>query len=90
MVISKDIWRDVLEVLKKHKISYTTHLETRDVRRPVDMSEITVYDTHIQINLIVPDRFDDLKSESDHKCHLGVRACFDYPNSCYKCPKPFV
>lgn len=61
MVITKSMWKDVQEVLKKHKISYTTHLETRDIRHPIDMSEVTVYDTHIQINLIVPDYFDDLK-----------------------------
>lgn len=59
MIISKEIWEDVLDVLKKHKISYTEHFERRDIPRPMECSDITVDDKHIQINLVIPDYFEE-------------------------------
>lgn len=47
MNISKEIWKEIFDVLKKHKISYTTHYENDD--------------RHIQINLVIPDYFEDSK-----------------------------
>ena len=59
MNTSKEVWREILDVLKKHKISYTTHYESRDIQRAMEYSDITVQDKHIQINLVIPDYFDD-------------------------------
>lgn len=61
MNISKGIWEEVLDVLKKHKISYTTHCESRDIQKAMEYSDVTVQDKHIQINLVVPDYFEDDK-----------------------------
>jgi len=58
--ISKEVWKDVLDVLKKHKISYTTHLESRDISMPMGECEKTVQDRHIQINLVIPDCFGEI------------------------------
>ena len=59
MKITKEVWRDVLDILKKHKISYTTHYETRDIQCPMEYPDVVVMDKHIQINLVIPDYFDD-------------------------------
>ena len=61
MNISKDIWNDVLAVLSKHKIPYTTHYENRDIQRSIEQEDITVMDKHIQINLVIPDYLEDGK-----------------------------
>ena len=57
--ISKEIWKEVLDVLKRHKISYTTHYESRDIQKAMEYPDITVHDKHIQINLVIPDFFED-------------------------------
>ena len=59
MNISKEIWKEVLDVLKKHNISYTTHYESRDIQKAMEYPDITVQDKHIQINLVIPDFFED-------------------------------
>ena len=59
MNISKEIWKEVLDVLKRHKISYTTHYESRDIQKAMEYPNITVQDMHIQINLVIPDFFED-------------------------------
>ena len=59
MNISKEIWRDILSVLGKHKIPYTTHYERRDIQRAMEYPDVTVCDLHIQINLVIPDCFED-------------------------------
>lgn len=59
MNISKEIWKEVLDVLKRHKISYTTHYESRDIQKAIEYPDITVQDKHIQINLVIPDFFED-------------------------------
>lgn len=61
MNISKEIWKEILDVLKKHKISYTTHYESRDIQRAMEYPNITVQDKCIQINLTIPDFFEDDK-----------------------------
>ena len=61
MNVSKEVWKEILDVLKKHKISYTTHYENRDIQRAMEYSDITVQDKHIQINLVIPDYFDEEK-----------------------------
>lgn len=57
--ISKEIWKEVLDVLKKHRIPYTTHYESRDVQRAMEYADVTVQDKHIQINLVIPDYFEE-------------------------------
>ena len=59
MNISKEIWKEMLDVLSKHKIPYTTHFENRDTQRAMEYSDVTVQDKHIQINLVIPDYFED-------------------------------
>ena len=59
MNISKEIWKEVLDVLKRHKISYTTHYESRNIQKAMEYPDITVHDKHIQINLVIPDFFED-------------------------------
>ena len=61
MNISKEIWREVLDVLKRHKISYTTHYKSRDIQKAMEYPDITVQDKYIQINLVIPDFFEDDK-----------------------------
>lgn len=58
MNISKDVWKEISDVLNKHKISYTTHYESRDVQSAWEYSDKTAVDKHVQINLIIPDYFD--------------------------------
>ena len=59
MNISKETWKEVLDLLSKHKISYTTHYESRDVQKAIECEDVTVLDKHIQINLVIPDYFDE-------------------------------
>ena len=61
MNVSKEVWKEILDVLNKYNISYTTHYENRDVQRAMEYSDITVQDKYIQINLVIPDYFDDGK-----------------------------
>lgn len=55
--ITKEIWKEFLDVLGKHHIPYTTHLESRDIPRSMEQEDVTVYDEHIMINLIIPDYY---------------------------------
>lgn len=48
MNISKEAWKELLTVLKKHKISYTAHCENRDIQKAMEYPDITVVDKHIQ------------------------------------------
>ena len=43
--ITKEQWKEILDVLKEHKIPYTTSYEGED--------------KHIQINLVIPKFFND-------------------------------
>lgn len=59
MNISKEVWKEINNVLKKYEIPYTTHYATRDVQKTMEQPDITVHDKHIQINLVIPDYFDE-------------------------------
>ena len=59
MKISKAVWKDILNVLKEHKIPYTTHIESRDIPRVIEEEDVTVHDLHILINLVVPNYFEN-------------------------------
>ena len=59
MNISKETWKEILDLLSKHKISYTTHYEHRDVQKAIECEDVTVSDKHIQINLVIPDYFNE-------------------------------
>lgn len=50
MNISKKAWNEILHILIKYKIPYTTSYVDRD----------NATDKHIQINLVIPDYFNDL------------------------------
>ena len=52
MNISKETWKEILALLSKHKIPYTTHYEHR-------YDGVDISDKHIQINLVIPDYFDE-------------------------------
>lgn len=45
MNISKEIWKEIDNILKKYKIPYTAHWEGEN--------------KHIQINLVIPNFFQD-------------------------------
>ncbi len=55
--ISKEIWKDICDVLGKYKIPYTTHYEQRDIQKAMEYPDTTVTDKHIQINLVIPNYF---------------------------------
>lgn len=59
MNISKATWKEVVDILKKHEIPYTTHYESRDIQKAIGYSDVTVQDKHIQINLVIPDYFEE-------------------------------
>lgn len=61
MYISKEVWKDISDVLKKHKISYTTHWESRDIQKSIECPDVVVQDKYIQINLVIPDYFEEDK-----------------------------
>ena len=61
MNITKETWREILDLLCKHKIPYTVRCEERDIQRAMEDEDITVTDKHIQINLVIQDYFDDNK-----------------------------
>lgn len=43
MYVSKEVWAEIFDILKKYKIPYTTHFDSED--------------KHIQINLTIPDYY---------------------------------
>jgi hypothetical protein len=55
MDITKEIWKELLDVLEKHKIPHVSHFEKRDIQRAMEYPDITVHDKHIQINVVIPD-----------------------------------
>lgn len=59
MTITKEIWKDINNVLAKHRIPYTTHFEHRDIQKAMECPDVTVHDLHILINLVIPDYYDD-------------------------------
>ena len=61
MNISKEVWKELLTVLKKHSIPYTTHYESRDIQRAMESFDIYVQDKYVQINLVIPDYWEDGK-----------------------------
>lgn len=69
MNISKSIWNEILTVLSEYKIPYTTHYESRDIESAIEYPDITVLDKHIQINLVIPDYFEDIsRGDSKWQC----------------------
>lgn len=59
MDITKEIWKELYSILKKHNISYTTHFEKRDIQKAMEYPDVTVHDRHIQINLVIPDYLEE-------------------------------
>lgn len=61
MNISKEIWKEINKILEKYEIPYTTHYESIDVQKSMEYPDVTVQDKYIQINLVIPDYFEDNK-----------------------------
>ena len=59
MEITKEIWKEIGDILLKYTIPYTAHFESRDVQRAMEYPDITVQDKHVQINLVIPDYFEE-------------------------------
>ena len=59
MNISKEVWKEISNVLNKHFIAYTTHYRTRDIQKSMEQPDIIVHDKCIQINLVIPDYFEE-------------------------------
>lgn len=57
-IISKAIWKEILAILSKYKIPYTTHYENKVY--PKTSKEI--WNKHIQINLEIPDYFQEVNN----------------------------
>ena len=65
MTIPVSTWKEILNVLNKHSIPYTTNYESRDVQRAMEYPDVTVTDVRVQINLVVTDIFEDLVVEKE-------------------------
>ena len=59
MNISKEIWKEIYDLLGKYKIPYTSHYKSRDIQKAMEYPDITVQDKYIQINLVIPDYFEE-------------------------------
>lgn len=59
MDISKKVWREISSVLEKHKISYTTDYKSREIEKAMECQNVIVQDKYIQINLVIPDYFEE-------------------------------
>lgn len=59
MNISKEVWKEISDVLNRHCIEYTTHYRTRDIQKSMEQPDIIVHDKCIQINLVIPDYFEE-------------------------------
>ena len=59
MEITKEIWKEIDDILLKYTIPYTAHFESRDIPRAMEYSDITVQDKYVQINLVIPDYFEE-------------------------------
>ena len=57
MDITKDVWKEINDVLGRYKIPYTCHYTKRDVEQVMEKPSIEVVDKHIQINLTIPNYF---------------------------------
>lgn len=53
MNISKEEWKAINSFLVEHKIPYTSHYDSRDVQGT------SVQDKYIQVNLVIPDYFEE-------------------------------
>ena len=60
MNISKKAWKEICDVLEKHKIPYTTRYESRVIQKVMECPDITVQDKHIYIeNLVILNFFEE-------------------------------
>lgn len=57
--ISKDVWKEILDVLKKHKIHFTSHCEIRDAQGTMENPDVTVVDKYVTISLVISDYYED-------------------------------
>lgn len=59
MEITKEVWKEICDILIKYEIPHTAHFESRDIQRAMEYSDLTVQDKHVQINLVIPDYFEE-------------------------------
>lgn len=57
--INREILKEFDELLLKYKLSSVSHFEKRYVEQVMEKPPIQVHDQHIQINLIIPDYFNE-------------------------------
>lgn len=62
--ITKEIWKEFQDILKRYELPYTTMYEPREIWRAADDC-IIVHDVNIQINLVIPDFFED-EAQDEH------------------------
>lgn len=55
MEINKEVWKEISDILKKHKIPYTSNYSSRDTPKTMKQQDLKVVDKNIQINLTVLD-----------------------------------
>lgn len=57
--ITKEVWKEIDVLLKKHKLSYTAHFEPRDLYNTSSNTVVTVYDKYFEVLAYIPDFFED-------------------------------
>lgn len=57
--INKDIWKEFNTLLDKYKLSHGVFYEHRKDKKHHNGTSMTITDKHIQINLIIPDYFEE-------------------------------
>lgn len=57
--ITKEIWKEIEAVLKKHKLSYTAHFEPKELYNPSNNTVATAYDKYFEVLTYIPDFFED-------------------------------
>ena len=57
--ITKAQWKEISDILNKYKIPYTMNFRRRDVQRAMEQPDLVVMDKHIQINLVIPNYYNE-------------------------------
>ena len=76
MKITKEIWKEIQGVLKKHKIPYSVYYEYKNLAKSIITSK------HIQINLVIPDYFEESKAE----WYISSDGYYPYCSNCHQEP----
>lgn len=63
--ITKEVWKEIEAVLKKHKLAYTAHFEPRELYNTSNNTVVTVYDKYLEVLTYIPDFFED-EAQDEH------------------------